>query len=530
MRLFRDLDRLWRSLPPLSLRVRLILRLAGLLLLVLLVGGAAIASLLRADQRMRALVADSLSPVSDVGRIQNNYSDSLNALTHAGLTRLPSAVEEAKTLIQSNRVDIERRWRELQVSGLGREQAQLLALADTHRKAAEQVMNEAIGQLDAEQYDLAQLQIASDVQPSFAPLHADFANLFAKALQAGDDAAAAEHAASRRTLAYLLVLLVGGLLVIGVVDGLLIRSLSRSLRRAVAVTQRIANGELGRAFEVGYADEIGALLHALQQMDQRLCVVVSEVQRGAEGVRRAADQLAHGNDTLKQRTEAQVINLERTTTSMAQMTHAVRRSADHALLADRLAAAAREQAEQGCGIVVETAQSVDAIGEAGRRMADIVSAIDTLAFQTRLLALNAAVEAAHAGTHGRGFAVVADEVRELAQRSAEAAREIRGLIDDSRAKVEAGALLADRSGYVLEQIVDAATKVSRAIADISASSRGQSAGIGEIGQSMRQMDETTRQNEALVAEAAEAGRALREQADVLLRQVGFFDLSVEAAA
>ncbi|WP_218156380.1 Tar ligand binding domain-containing protein [Dyella sp. OK004] len=184
-----------------SLRVRLILRLAGLLLLMLLVGGAAIASLLRADQRMRALVTDSLSPVSDVGRIQNNYSDSLNALTHAGLTRLPSAVEEARTLIQSNSLDIERRWRELQASGLGREQTQLLALADTHRKAAEQVMKEAIRQLDAEQYDLAQLQIASDVQPSFALLHADFANLFAKALQAGDDAAAAEHAASRRTLA-----------------------------------------------------------------------------------------------------------------------------------------------------------------------------------------------------------------------------------------------------------------------------------------------------------------------------------------
>ncbi|MFC4763838.1 Tar ligand binding domain-containing protein [Dyella koreensis] len=219
MRPFRDLRRLWRPLPPLpplSLRLRLILRLAGLLLLVLLVGGAAIASLLRSDQRMRALVADSLSPVSDVGRIQNNYSDSLNALTHAGLTRLPSAVEEAKTLIQSNRVDIERRWHELQASGLGREQAQLLALTDTHRKAAEQVMNEAIGQLDTEQYDLAQLQIASDVQPSFAPLHADFANLFAKALQAGNDAVAAEHAASRRMLAYLLVLLIVGLLVIGV--------------------------------------------------------------------------------------------------------------------------------------------------------------------------------------------------------------------------------------------------------------------------------------------------------------------------
>jgi len=166
----------WAVLSTLSLRARLFLRLGGLLLLLLLVGGFAVWALLHADRRMGALVADALSPVSDVGRIQNDYNDSLNALTHAGLTRLPSALDEAKTLIQSNRIDIERTWRRLQASGLARQEAQLLSVTEAHRKAAEQTVDEAIKQLEAEQYDIAQVQIASDVQPAFVPLHADFAN------------------------------------------------------------------------------------------------------------------------------------------------------------------------------------------------------------------------------------------------------------------------------------------------------------------------------------------------------------------
>lgn len=519
----------WAVLSALSLRARLFLRLGGLLLLMLLIGGAAVWALLHADRRMGALVADALSPVADVGRIQNDYNDSLNALTHAGLTRLPSALDEAKTLIQSNRLDIDRTWKHLQVSGLARQEAQLLAVADAHRKAAEQVVDEAIKQLEAEQYDIAQVQIASDVQPAFVPLHADFANLFAKALQAGDDAAAAAHAESRRALIVLLVVLLLGLGAAALVDSLLIRAVTRSLGQAVTVTQRIADGELGHAIEPGHHDEIGALVRALQRMDQRLALVVREVQHNAAGVTHAADRLAHGNDTLRQRTQAQADSLAGTGLSMTRMTDAVRRNADSAALADRLAAAARLQAEDGSGLVAQTMRSVDAIDAANRRMSDIVGAIDMLAFQTRLLALNATVEAAHAGVHGRSFAVVADEVRQLAQRSADAARDIRHLIEDSRDTVEAGAALADRSAQVLERIVESAVEVSRAVTAISANSRGQSDGIGEIGGAVRHMDEATRQNAALVDEVADAGSALREQADGLRRLVGFFRFAGEMA-
>jgi methyl-accepting chemotaxis protein len=533
MRFLQALARHWRVLPALSLRSRLILRLVGLLLLLLVVGGVAGLSLWHADRRMGALVADALSPLSDVGRIQNDYSDSLNALTHAGLTRLPSALEEARTQIQSNRVEIGRRWEHLRSSGLAREQAQLLALTDTHRKAAEQAVDDALMQLEAEQYDLAQLQIASDVQPAFVPLHADFANLFAKAVQTGEEAVAAAHASSRRVQFLLAAVLMGGLLAALLLDGLLIRAITRRLSQAVAVTQRIADGVLGHALQVGDHDEIGALLRALQRMDLRLADVVREVQQGALGVTRSADRLARDNDTLRERTRTQADSLERSAASMERLTETVRRNADHAALADRLAAAAREQAEAGSGIVAQTSRSVDAIGDAHRRMGDIVAAIDTLAFQTRLLALNAAVEAAHAGAHGRGFAVVADEVRQLAQRSTEAAREIRGLIEDSHARVEAGAVLAAHSGDVLIRIVEGAAQVSQAVAAIRASSREQSEGIGEIDAAVRHMDEGTRQNARLVGDVADAGRALRGQADALTALVGFFrsaDSPVEEGA
>ncbi|WP_266160875.1 methyl-accepting chemotaxis protein, partial [Dyella silvatica] len=370
-------SRLSRLMPSPSLRLRLILRLLGLLLLLLLIGGAAVIALAHADRRMSGLVSNALSPVAAVGRIQNDYNDSLNALTHASLTRLPSAVDEAKTLIQSNRLEIERHWKTLQASGLGQQQAQLLGLADVHRKAAEQVMDEAIKLLEGEQFDLAQLQVASDVQPSFAPLHADFANLFAKAWQTGDDAAAAEHVTSRRTLGYLLALLLIGLLTAVAVDSLLIRTITRRLRQAVHVAQRIAAGDLGHRYATGSADEIGSLLRALQQMEGRLCMVVGDVQRGAERVHAAADQLAQGNDALSKRTQAQAAGLEQASSSMAQMTHAVQRNADGAIRANQLASAAREQARQGNGMVTETMRSMSAIGEAAQRMADIIGSIDT---------------------------------------------------------------------------------------------------------------------------------------------------------
>ena len=520
----------WLSSTAISLRIRLILRLCGLMLLLLALGGAAAWSQVHADRRMSALVVDALDPISDVGRIQNDYADSLNALTHAGLTRLPSALDEAKTQIQSDRLDIERRWKHLLASGLAREQAQLIVVADKHRKSAEQAIDDALKQLDAEQYDLAQLQIASDVQPAFVPLHADFANLFAKALQAGEDAAAAAHRASRLVLIALLALLAVGMTVAALLDGLLIRALTRQLRHAAEVAQRIAEGELGHAVDIGRADEIGTLLRTLQRMDQRLAQVVRQVQQGAASVMRAADRLGQGNDTLRERTRAQAESLALTATSMARMTEAVRGNAGSAALADRVATAAREQAEAGSGIVAETVRSVEAIDAANRRVGDMLASIDTLAFQTRLLALNATIEAAHAGAHGRGFAVVADEVRQLAQRSADAARDIRDVIRDSRAKVDMGAELAGRSGEVLRRIVDGAVEVSRAVAAITANSRSQSERIDDVGLAVHAMDDATRRNAALVDEVAGAGETLREEADGLTRLVGYFRFAAAADA
>jgi methyl-accepting chemotaxis protein len=522
-------SRLSSRLPAsLSLRARLTLRLLGLLALLLAIGAAALLALDRADRRSGGLVADALTPVAEVGRVQNDYADSLNALTHAAMTRLPSAVDEAKNQVQANRADIERHWKLLAASGLGRAQAQLMKGAEAHRKAAEESMAQSIQLLDAGNFDIAQLQVSSDLQSSFVPLHADFSNLFEQALKAGGEVVASGHAASRAALAGLLVLILAGVVAAAVLDTLLIRSITRRLGGAIAVAQRIAAGELGQAIELDGADEIGALRRALQQMDKALGAVVDEVRHGAQAVHAAADRLAVDNAALNQRTQAQAAGLQETAASMAQMTRAVQFSADSALRVDELARGAREQAEQGGRIVAEAVASMARIDASSAQLAGLVGEINGIAFQTRLLALNATVEAAHAGDHGRGFAVVADEVRQLAQRCATAAREARRLIEESGTSIRGGAELVDHSGRMLAQIVDSVGKVSAAVADISASSRAQSADIGQVGQAVAQIDEVTQQNAVLVEQAAASGQALRAQADELLRQIGFFRVASAA--
>ena len=506
----------------LSLRARLLLRLFGLLALLLLIGIGALSSLQRADRRIGGLVADALSPVAEVGRIQNDYAEILNAVTHAAMTRLPSAVNDAKSQIQASRVDIERHWQPLLASGLGRAQAQLMQGAEAHRKAVESSLQQALQWLDAGDFDMAQLQVSSDLQASFVPLHADFSNLFEQAIVAGDGVVASGHAATRVALVALLALIVAGLVVTAVLDMLLIRSLTRRLRGAIDVAQRIAAGELGMPIAVDTDDEIGALCRALQRMEGALSAVVDEVREGAEGVHTAADRLAADNAALSLRTRAQARGIEETNTAMAQLTRAVQFVADGAGRADALAREAREQAGQGERILAEAVGSMARIDASSHQLADLVAEINGIAFQTRLLALNATVEAAHAGSHGRGFAVVADEVRQLALRSEVAAREAHRLIEENSASIHGGAEQVHRSGRMLAHIVDSVVKVSLAVADISASSRAQAVDIRQVGQALAQIDQATGQNAALVDEVNASGQTLRARADALLRRIAFF--------
>ncbi len=292
---------------------------------------------------------------------------------------------------------------------------------------------------------------------------------------------------------------------------------------AVEMAMRIADGDLSTK-DSGKVFASGSLLDALARMRIKLTSTVGDVQRGSESVSAAAQQIAKGNDNLSQRTQEQASSLEETAASMEEMTSTVKQNAEHASHANQLACSARDQATRGGEVVGEAVVAMGEINESSHKIADIVGLIQEIAFQTNLLALNAAVEAARAGEQGRGFAVVASEVRSLAQRSADAAKEIKGLIESSAERVRSGSELVDRSGKALADIVDSVKKVTDIVAEIAAATQEQSAGIEQVNNAVMQMDEVTQQNAALVEEASAAARAMQERADALQRQMAFFHL------
>ena len=516
---------LFRSL---SLRALLLIRLAGVLAMLALICVLGAVLLDRADRRIQSVVGDTLSPVSDVGRIQNDYNDSFQAIAHAVMTRLPSSVDDAKTALKSNRVDIERHWKPLAASGLGVKEKQLLSVATEHRKAAEQSMDETLAMLDAEQYDIAQVKLSSELQPALVPLQTDFTNLFEKALAAGGEQAAAQHVANQHGLGLLIAAFVAALLLACLIDGAMIRALGKRLQLASAVAERIAQGHVGREIAVGRADEIGTVLRHLALMDQQLASVVEQVRAAAASVRHDAQGLAQASDVLNQRTQSQAAHLEETSASMEQMAATVAESAGHATQADRMARLSEEQAAQGHTVVAGTIASMGAIRDNGQRIAEFVGLIDEVAFQTNLLALNAAVEAARAGEHGRGFAVVAAEVRALAQRCGVAARDIRRTMEASEQAVADADGLVGQSGQALAGIVSTAQQVAEKVAAIALAGREQTAGIEQVNRAVADMDEMTQQNAAMVQRVATTSLAMRRNADALLAQVDFFQVGESA--
>jgi len=304
----------------------------------------------------------------------------------------------------------------------------------------------------------------------------------------------------------------------------IIRSVTRPIQQAVDVANAVANGDLSMRIEATGRSETALLLQALGTMKDRLAQVVGTVRQGAEGVATASAQIAQGNSDLSSRTEQQASALEETSASMEQMGSTASQNADNARQASQLAASASTVAVQGGDVVSQVVQTMKDINDSSKKISDIIGVIDGIAFQTNILALNAAVEAARAGEQGRGFAVVAAEVRNLAQRSAEAAKEIKGLIMASVDRVEQGTVLVDRAGSTMQEVVTSIRRVTDIVGEISSASMEQNAGVGQVSEAVSQMDQATQQNAALVEESAAAASALRVQAEQLVQAVAVFRL------
>ena len=345
-------------------------------------------------------------------------------------------------------------------------------------------------------------------------------------LQRAEIDASAADIQSAYGAANLWMIVIGSIaLVTGLVLAVLLtRGITRPLADAVRVARTVAANDLTSTITVRSRDEIGQLMQALESMNANLAGTVASIRTGVDSMASASGEIAAGNTDLSSRTEQQAASLEETAASMEQLSSTVKQNADSARQANQLAAAASDTASRGGATVSEVVSTMNAISSSSVKIADIVSVIDGIAFQTNILALNAAVEAARAGEQGKGFAVVAAEVRTLAQRSAQAAKEIKTLIEDTVQKISQGSISAERAGTTMQEIVSSVQRVTDIMADITSASAEQSTGIEQVNEAITQMDGVTQQNAALVEEAAAAAASLQEQAMTLAELVSVFNV------
>jgi len=348
-------------------------------------------------------------------------------------------------------------------------------------------------------------------------------------MQGGDAAYLLSQKTYQNTRIFVLMALVVAVAIGGGAAWVITRSITHPMAEAVRLTDAAAAGDLTNDIRVNRSDEVGQLLRSLATMNANLGNIVAQVRQGSEAVAAASAQIAQGNQDLSARTESQASSLEETAASMEELSSTVKQNAQNAQQANQLAQSASTVAIDGGQVVSEVVDTMRGISTSSNRIADIITVIDGIAFQTNILALNAAVEAARAGEQGRGFAVVASEVRSLAGRSAEAAKEIKTLITESVERVERGTQLVDKAGNTMQEVVNSIRRVTDIMGEISAASAEQSAGVGQVGEAVIQMDQATQQNAALVEEMAAAAGSLNNQAQAQVKAVSVFKLSASQA-
>ena len=503
-----------RLIVAFSIMVLLLIALAGIGLWRSAQQRAELADVLQ----RRAVLSKSLNIVFDQVNeeailVRNLALFSSSATQQSWLERIAAGKRQVEDQFKTIDTLVDTREGQAMLAKMKASRAAFVAAGEQYLALLQQGRRDEALVLLEDSYRTAQRAYHGDIQEELA-LQEGLAK------QAGERAEASGAALQRDILiAAVVAVLAAIVLALGIIG-----SIIGPLRRAVAVCERIAGGDLSAEIEVHSQDETGQLLRAMQQMQSSLATTVGLVRRNAEGVASASVQIASGNNDLSARTEEQAAALEQTASSMEELGSTVRQNAEHARTANELAVQASTVAAQGGAVVAEVVDTMKSINASSARIADIISVIDGIAFQTNILALNAAVEAARAGEQGRGFAVVASEVRTLAQRSAVAAKDIKALIAASVATIDSGSASVQQAGERMGEIVKSVQQVSDIIARISAASAEQAQGIAEVNQAVGQMDDVTQQNAALVEQAAAAATSLQDQAVQLSQAVSVFKL------
>jgi methyl-accepting chemotaxis protein len=495
-------------------------------------------------------IDDILVHINDVNSVKQRYAINFRGSVHDRSIAIRDVVLAATSATAQRHVDLIKKLDdEYQRSAapldqlfaartdiLPEEKQALAAIKDVERRTQPLIAKLiALRSADNAADNMAEATALLDKQagPAFVDWLASVNHLIDLEEKLNNDAAAHARGLSHSFFAWMLAILAvaaaAGAAAAWFISHGLLRQLGGQPDYAVGIAGAIAAGDLSVPIETR-PDDRSSLLYAMKGMRDSLVNIVSQVRAGTLTIANASTEIAAGNQDLSERSERQAGTLEETASSMEELTGTVRQNADNARQANTLAESASTVAQRGGAVVAQVVQTMASINESSKQIAEIISVIDGIAFQTNILALNAAVEAARAGEQGRGFAVVAGEVRSLAQRSAAAAKEIKTLISDSVAKVDDGAKLVDEAGSTMEDIVTSVKRVTDIMAEISHASQEQSAGIEQVNRAIGQMDEATQQNAALVEQAGAAASALQDEAANLARLVSIFKLDARAQA
>ena len=513
------------KLDDMKISIRLILGFGTLGLLIAFMGAVAQFKVSVMNQLFAQVIEEHIPKIALVNDIKSDVTLIADALRNMIILTDAAKIIKEGERIQAARSRMDGRLKQLAEQMTATQGKAVLAKVNATRGQYDPLESETMSLAAGGQMFEAKAMLLDQVRPAQQAYFEALDDLLKYQKTLLDQSTAATQTAAAST-----PLMIGATLLIALAVGILlavwiIRSITHPILQAVQVARAVAAGDLTMQFDASGKNEISQLLQALQGMQTGLVEVVFKVLQGAQGVSNASAEIAQGNHDLSARTESQASSLEETAASMEQLNANVKHNADSAAQASHLALDASTVALTGGQVVAQVVQTMKGINDASKKISDIISVIDGIAFQTNILALNAAVEAARAGEQGRGFAVVASEVRSLAGRSADAAKEIKSLINASVERVEQGSTLVDQAGATMTEVVSAIRRVTDIMGEISAASQEQSAGVSQVREAVMQMDQVTQQNAALVEEMAAAASSLQSQAQDLVQVAAVFKLT-----